>query len=288
MWGKIRLLFKPPAQTESKISCSYSSVKVLVALLQAFFAATTLYDARGDQITRYGYAAFGLTVTPYLLMSLVNLVGNLVCPEYPAMYLVENQTLRNILSCGGPRAPEDQEEPRDDGQEQDGNLEVPPGEREGLPSNPEEQPVEREEHPEREGEQPIEIDGIVGVLLEDTEEAMEKDVKDLLIDHSDFLAYSFWVICGITLGVIGGLSRFHTGSSSLAERVWSMSWLVFGMVFGLIAQDFAEKMEDRRVLNSRTSTEGAFLFLLLYSAPAIGGLVVVGRMINTYGVCVIV
>ncbi|OCL14532.1 hypothetical protein AOQ84DRAFT_26150 [Glonium stellatum] len=77
----------------SRISCSYSFVKVVVALAQTSYAATTLYRSRGDQVARYGYAAFGLTVAPYAVMSIVNLIGNLCCPDYPALYLVESSIM---------------------------------------------------------------------------------------------------------------------------------------------------------------------------------------------------
>jgi hypothetical protein len=42
-----------------------------------------------DQVQQYGYAAFGLTVVPYALMSIINLLGNLMLPGYPVRILVE-------------------------------------------------------------------------------------------------------------------------------------------------------------------------------------------------------
>jgi hypothetical protein len=60
------------------LSCSYNSVKVLVSLGQAIYAITTLYRSHGDQITQYGYAAFGLMVAPYAVISVVNFVGSLI------------------------------------------------------------------------------------------------------------------------------------------------------------------------------------------------------------------
>ncbi|KAF2117150.1 hypothetical protein BDV96DRAFT_19591 [Lophiotrema nucula] len=78
----------PGDTTTDRIGSSYSLVKGTIALAQAVFAVKTLYEARGDQINEYGYAAFGLTVAPYALMSLVNLLGALSRPEYDAIYLV--------------------------------------------------------------------------------------------------------------------------------------------------------------------------------------------------------
>ncbi|KAJ7645174.1 hypothetical protein DFH06DRAFT_595433 [Mycena polygramma] len=68
-------------------------IKGLVSLGQAVYAFYTLYQARGDQISRYGYAAFGLTVLPYAAMSTINLVGAILTPEFPSMYLVQSDTL---------------------------------------------------------------------------------------------------------------------------------------------------------------------------------------------------
>jgi hypothetical protein len=76
-----------------EISATYSFPKAFIAVVQLTFASFTLYESFGNQITKYGYAAFGLTVTPYALMSLVNLIGSLLTPSYPALYLVHSSVL---------------------------------------------------------------------------------------------------------------------------------------------------------------------------------------------------
>jgi hypothetical protein len=83
----------PSVTSHAFLSSNYNMLKSLVSLAQVIFAATTLYQTRGDQLIRYGYAAFGLTVTPYALMSVINLLGSLLCPEYPALYLVESEAM---------------------------------------------------------------------------------------------------------------------------------------------------------------------------------------------------
>jgi hypothetical protein len=72
--------------------------KEYTTIAQTFFGTTTLYRTIGDQIDRYGYAAFGLTVTPYAYMSLIKLFANLLCPEFPARYLVESLAMREAAS----------------------------------------------------------------------------------------------------------------------------------------------------------------------------------------------
>ena len=41
----------------------------VVAIAQVIFSSITIYRARGDQIEKYGYAAYGLSAYPYALMS---------------------------------------------------------------------------------------------------------------------------------------------------------------------------------------------------------------------------
>lgn len=48
---------------------------------QALYAIFTLFNSHGNQIDRYGEATFGLTVVPYVVMSLLNLFANLVTPS---------------------------------------------------------------------------------------------------------------------------------------------------------------------------------------------------------------
>lgn len=65
---------------------SHNILKWLVAPTQLLFASFTLYRTRGNQIDQYGYAAFGLTVIPYAIMSLNNLSANILTPDYPSIW----------------------------------------------------------------------------------------------------------------------------------------------------------------------------------------------------------
>lgn len=75
--------------------------RILVAIAQLLFAIATLYRTKGDQIDQFGYAAFRLTVIQYALMSLLNILGNLMCPWYPTMYLVQTRTMVDAQNDGG-------------------------------------------------------------------------------------------------------------------------------------------------------------------------------------------
>ncbi|CAG5137535.1 uncharacterized protein ALTATR162_LOCUS139 [Alternaria atra] len=88
-------------QPTIEVSATYNIVKALIALVQSVYALTTLYRARGDQISQFGYAAFGLTVAPYAVMSITNLIGNLCRPEYPSLYMVESSIMDEARKRGG-------------------------------------------------------------------------------------------------------------------------------------------------------------------------------------------
>ena len=83
----------PQDDATDRIASAYDSIKVLVALGQAILAIRTLYQTRGNQLDRYGYASFGLTVAPYAIMSIINLLGALSRPDYDAVYLVGSPTM---------------------------------------------------------------------------------------------------------------------------------------------------------------------------------------------------
>jgi hypothetical protein len=58
--------------TPIELGAAYSVTQPLAAVVQTVSAGITLYRTRGDQIDRYGFAAFGLTVVPYLIMGIIN------------------------------------------------------------------------------------------------------------------------------------------------------------------------------------------------------------------------
>ena len=93
-----------PALRESegiKLCRSEELTSAFVGIAQIIFASITIYRARGDQIEKYGYAAYGFSVYPYLLMSLANLIKLLVCGRYPYAYVLRTATLAEAEKDGG-------------------------------------------------------------------------------------------------------------------------------------------------------------------------------------------
>ena len=83
----------PDTRPAFELSANYNLPKCVIAIFQTLYASTTLYQIKGDKIQRYDYAAFGLTVAPYLLMSIINLLGTMLTPEYPCLYLVRSEVM---------------------------------------------------------------------------------------------------------------------------------------------------------------------------------------------------
>jgi hypothetical protein len=218
-------IVKSPTLTEN-----YNLLKSGVSLGQAIFACFTLYRTRGDQLSMYGYAAPGLTVAPYAIMSIVNLLGSLLCPEYPALYLVESEPMQEARKQGGIFS--------------------------GTVTD-------------------LHID--MQILLEDNYGASSD--RNALLLHSSAIIFGF-----IPLLIVALLSQLDPASSTFAQRSWLMTWLVFGAVFGpIIEWRRGELMSyGKSTWSAQLSTIGIATF---YAAPAIGGFVVVGQMIMSYGTC---
>ena len=86
-----------------KLSSSSNLAKGMVALLQLLYTSFTVYHTNGDQVNRYGFAAPGLTVLPYAVMSGLNLLASLVAPHYPKLYLVRSSVMEEAERRTGSR-----------------------------------------------------------------------------------------------------------------------------------------------------------------------------------------
>lgn len=284
--------------------------------IEAIFAIKTLYDTRGDQITQFGYVAFGLTVAPYATMSLINLFGGLMTPQYPCLYMVESSIMdearrrpdcyfqgtvgclaevgRNALThldgeehhfqFVGPPVSFDEV---DDALK--GTVFISNNDEEGpLQNNNSDIEMDLIQHPQeavvlqvvhkhetqslatdnRNNRQLIEGEArLIPELLQDGTILFVPDSSctrrrsnlpklssrflsrvifsgrgvDHLFDGSDNFMYKQYngsIYCAallvyVSLGVIGGLSKFRNGNSTSAQRGWTMSWWVFGVIAGI-------------------------------------------------------
>lgn len=79
---------------------NYSLPKAISALVQLLFSTIQLNRAAKAEVDYYGFAAFSLTVAPYAVMSLVNLVANTLTPTYSALYMVHSEVMEEAIQRG--------------------------------------------------------------------------------------------------------------------------------------------------------------------------------------------
>lgn len=91
----------PEVELGRILQSSYSLASGVISIVQILSASSALYQSKGYQITAYGYAAFGFTVTPYLVMSFVNLLANCFTPTFPNVYLIHTEIMDEAVSRGG-------------------------------------------------------------------------------------------------------------------------------------------------------------------------------------------
>ncbi|KIW26192.1 uncharacterized protein PV07_09306 [Cladophialophora immunda] len=376
------------------IAVSYSLPKALIAVAQTAYASTTLYRSRGDQIRRYGYAAFGLTVVPYLVMSVINLLSTLITPEYSAFYLVGSDIMKEAQARGGcfPSVVGQLvgEEVTVDGtfifsgsfkecnEAPDHDLNVTDDDRESrktfefeltsvqMDNDAFEERPRIKESVDTEGQEPksnvtseitplesmapsaaeqnssviwafsrttpenIALAGFTDPIEDKPSIAFpvcynfqRKTAKSSHLDcmYPFFIKPGFvpmllhlfaspskltplgllLVAGGISLAIIGGISRFQSGSSTLAQRAWVMTWIVYGTYAGPLWRPSLYRLSEawRQLLRARRRKElpdslffGSFVVLhvsllvaCIYAIPAIGGFVVVAKMLWEYGNC---
>lgn len=292
--------FRPRNKTMGTISSSYNILKILVSIGQLVYAAITLYETRGNQISVYGYAAFGLTVAPYIWMSMVNLIGNLICPQYPTMFLVNSSALDELRNKVKQHGMED---------------------RYPLDSTVGRISKETEEKVIYSYGTVLRGDNALSMALE-----MFYNTRDGDRVTGILRVYIAYAIAAAPIAIVGAISLFKPGNSAPHQRVWTMLWLCLGPMvgtgLGTISMAFVEsrpvlwrsvgvRREECHRSDDYKSTDdqgdadtrppwwerdnsGAFkvmtalfiLFTAAYMAPAIGGFVVVGQMLNEYGSCV--
>jgi hypothetical protein len=343
--GGYGLVFVPvdaefSSEKKSSLPCGYSAVKILVALGQLLYAASTLYWSKGDQITQYGYAAFGLTVAPYAVMSVVNLLGNLITPQYPAVYLVRSSVMTEAelyggcsfdgvvgtLEEGSTAELENENEHfrlpkllKFEDSKRAGQLQVsfqelttkslePSSKNDGSVAS-DRNAVQLTSQDERRtlliredrqsGQKARSILYIPSepflsgsgqakskIHIQSEEKGKEDDVwmsrRDSEEDNTNMTFLLSIPVIAIQIAIIGGLSRFQSGASTRAQRVWTMTWFSFGILIGYLQFLTRESADEWRAL---CLTPEVF-WILLVSAPAIGGFVVVGQMLTAFGDCV--
>ena len=289
--------FDGKALCTSELSSNYNLPKVLAAIFQTLYASATLYRVRGDQIQRYGFAAFGLTVAPYLVMSIVNLISTLLTPEYSAMYLVSSEAMKEaqrregsrfegvVGSIGGDRTSHEVFEKVKFEVNDSGRI-LMLGSDLGCSSTDSTEVVMATRGP------PVNFDtGKFSdsphlrflyrllnqpnrpFLLIPRSSEYPSSVSNEVLRTRWYTIPASLAVASIPVVIIGALSHFQPGQSTHAQRVWTMMWLAFGIGMGPFLGD--------------EYPDGGHVFrMFLYLTPSIGGFVVVGQMLMEYGYCI--
>ena len=260
------------------ISSSYSFSKGTIAILQVLYASATLYNTRGDQIDRYGFTAFGLTVAPYLVMSIVNLTGTILTPTYPTAFLVESEIM-------------------DEARRRGGYFRGAVG-RLALPESAH-QSFDAMFNVDNRGRMAITmIDSISGAndTLETDEELLAvpsnlDGSRAIVLPHivvpnsiraKPSLRDVLLVITGIFIGLIpfainAGLSHLKTGRSTSRQQGWVILWMVSGTL-GTLSVGIKYR--------AQFGTVQMIIIMAYCSVCAIGTFFTIAQMILEYGHCV--
>lgn len=280
----------PPGRHRSKpgISQSYSFVKYVSSIAQLSYGCVTLFRTKGDQLDRYGYAAFGLTVLPYVIMSLLNFVANTVTPDYASLYLVWSEVMEEAISRGG----------RFDGTvgmiDTTGVVEADGQELKFLEMNWS-QELRTVAFVDPGGLQSASPFSTPTVKVPDIGRHQRNKPSKSLI-YQQYLSVSLALLALITpYAVIAGLTRFRPRQSTLIQRGFTVAWLAVGQVYGYA---LANVHLIRNIVNHNAphlyagEVRQILFFLKLHAlvlisigAPAIGGFVVVGQMLKEAGSC---
>ncbi|KZT70055.1 hypothetical protein DAEQUDRAFT_765079 [Daedalea quercina L-15889] len=101
------LLIKEQLQDtrELKVHFRKSAIGTLLSLAHLVVGSYELYVSWLDEIPRWGYAAYGLSVIPYLLMSVANLLCALYVGSYPCAQLLRtpilDESIRRSIALSG-------------------------------------------------------------------------------------------------------------------------------------------------------------------------------------------
>lgn len=306
------------------ITSSYSFTKSAITIGQAVYASVTLYQARGDQITVYGYAAFGLTVIPYILMTILNLLAGVLTPEYPALYMVHSKEMDEAIRHGGcfdgvvgtlDYDGDESQDPVTKTEILNYRVETADGHHFRLHQLPTDGYTENDRQggtgnsslvPER-NSSTSETQLLISNCFRFRKRALPTKLGSSWepysdpgprVRHSKLLLFGVPIIFGgISLLMVGLMSGFHSGLKSTdVERGFVLTWLVVGMVFGIVATPMSRKVFDialevdlfwsaSDIIEIAREVVLFVLFFGVFMVPALGGFVVVGQMILNYGSC---
>lgn len=119
-----------------------------------------------------------------------------------------------------------------------------------------------------------------------------KNRSDIAIPWYSYFFFTFIsVLLGsLSLLPIGLLSRLQEQNSKHEQRVWIVSWTIFGFVIGTFGGFWTSVLDLKTYrwnnLSKSVRFFGKILFAAFFAAPGVGGFIMVGKMLREYGNCV--
>ena len=286
---------KTGTEYAATMSASYGFAKALVAVFQTIYSSITLYRARADQISDYGYAAFGLTVAPYAVMSIVNLIGNMLTPDYAALHLVRSHDLEEAVRRG-------KQMDATVGKLKTGSFDVKTwiGTFQDV-NDASNNYIMNFERVQASGTGAKENSFRASIRIDPSardkgflsETMLQKVDRRSPLRHGlvRFALTALVVLAPLIIN--GAISGFQPGASTTAQRGWNMSWLIVGItsclglayLFSLIYLEEADHLK----VGWDDGSWWAYVFIvgivLACGVPAIGGMVNVILMFLDFGFC---
>lgn len=293
------------------ISCSVNTPAAIIAIVQIVYATLTLYHTRGNEAKRFGYAAYGLTVLPYVLMSLFNLLGNLLTPTYASMYMVRSAEMEEAEAQGcrfdGVIGSMDYDHldansgaiiqsatVGDTGDivslalstRSDNALRFPRVQ--GCPACESADPTGEHLFQIHELSLTPEKTSSFSIIMVPRWSRFRRCQDDDRVLRF-CLTVIIWFSATITpFLVINALTSYDPGQSTLSQRAWTMAWLACGTGLGTFILFMQFGMHIGGGADNDDSHAGVVAVLcFLFAAPAIGGFVKVGEMLRSTGYCTV-
>jgi hypothetical protein len=289
---------------------------ILITLYQICYGTVSLYRARGDQIDLYGYTAFGLTVIPYVIMAIINLLTQLLSNDYPDLYMIQSLEMDEAIRRGG-------------------RFEGVVGTLRQTEVNDSSGPLDHEStqnswkvatnSTDRESESITLQNTRSAQRLTITKRAQSENAPQILVPccsmyvrHKhrrqkllfygvspyDIYIYLFsrdilgvvlttyapLFINGVAIAINGGISHFQHGSRSTpVQRGFALTWMIFNGFYGQWGQWFLD-IGSLYFAGSRDTNRIQGMFHMVgvcvtFFTPAIGGMVLAGIEMSRYGSC---
>jgi hypothetical protein len=118
-------------------------------------------------------------------------------------------------------------------------------------------------------------------------QTMGKQVWDLPMTFLPSFLLTY-ILSGVPFAIIGGLTHFRKGDSTITQQVFVLGWIGFGTAAGSIIPPMFRLYSIIQMylpMLRKVAALFVIVFLLLYSTFAIGGMVIVGLMLVDYGSC---